>query len=447
VLPDGLPKGVGQSGCAPTASGSNNVAAVLSPPPRRWPWVLLAVFGIAVLGVGVYFGIQELDDDEPAPTPAPRVTSAGEQERASAAEELGFPGFATKNTTRVGGSDAAASAAGVALATFPSQGGVSGPDAVSMVAEDDWAAGVAASVLMSEPIRAPVLVSGVDEVPDVTSTALIALGPQGSSDTGDAQVFGVGDVATPDDLRVASLEGANPAEIAVAIAELRKRVTDAPPEHIVLASSDEPAYAMPAAAWAARSGDPVLFVQRDSVPTPTLDALEENEDVPVYVLGPESAISEQVLKDVKKVAPNALRISGDDPVANAIEFARFEDGEFGWAITDPGHGLVIANTARPMDAAAASPLSAAGKWGPLLLTDTADVVPAPLRGFLLDIKPGYVTDPTRAFYNHAWLVGDAKALTVGFQAQIDELLELAPIQEGAGDVGFDTGQPDREVKP
>lgn len=410
------------------------------------------MLGVAALGAGVYFGIRALGDDEPAPAPAPRVTSvgeAGEQERAVAAEQLGFPGFATKNTTRVGGSDAAASAAGVALATFPSQGGVEGPAAVSMVAADDWPAGIAASVLMSEPIRAPVLVSGTEEVPEVTSTALVAMGPQGSSETGDAQVFGIGDVATPDDLRIANVDGANPAEIAVAIDELRQRVTDSDPNHIVLASSDEPAYAMPAAAWAARSGDPVLFVQRDAVPTPTLDALKEHEDVPVYVLGPESVISQQVLREVEKVSPDTLRVAGDDPVANAIAFARFEDGGFGWSITDPGHGLVIANAADPMDAAAAAPLSAAGKWGPLLLTETSDVVPAPLRGFLLDIKPGYVSDPTRAFYNHAWLVGDAKSLTVGFQAQVDELLELAPIQEGSGDVSFDTGKPERQpdVKP
>ena len=193
---------------------------------------------------------------------------------------------------------------------------------------------------------------------------------------------------------------------------------------------------MPAAAWAARSGDPVLFVGRDSVPTATLDTLKRYKDVPVYALGPSAAISDKVLKDVRKVAPDVTRVAGDDPVDNAIAFARYDDGDFGWGIIDPGHGLVIANAGRPMDAAAASPLSASGTWGPLLLTETAEVVPAGLRGYLLDIKPGYVDDPTRAFYNHAWMIGDAKALSVGFQAQVDELLELTPIQEGAGSVGL-----------
>jgi hypothetical protein len=226
-------------------------------------------------------------------------------------------------------------------------------------------------------------------------------------------------------------------------------MTDTKPGSIVLASSDDPAFAMPAAAWAARSGDPVLFVQRNTVPSPTLDLLQEYKDVPVYVLGPESVVSEPAFDEIRKVAPQVQRVGAEDPVSNAIEFARYSDGEFGWNINDPGHGLVIANTGRPMDSGAAAPLSGSGTWGPLLLTDTASVVPGPLRGYLLDIKPGYVSDPTRAFYNHAWLAGDAKAMSVGFQAQVDELLEIAPIQEGVGDVPFDSGKPESqpEIKP
>jgi hypothetical protein len=78
----------------------------------------------------------------------------------------------------------------------------------------------------------------------------------------------------------------------------------------------------------------------------------------------------------------------------------------------------------------ASPLSASGTWGPLLLSEEPEVVPAELRGYLLDLKPGYEDDPTRAVYNHAWLIGDTAALSVAFQAQVDELVELAPIGSG-----------------
>ena len=126
------------------------------------------------------------------------------------------------------------------------------------------------------------------------------------------------------------------------------------------------------------------------------------------------------------------RVGAEDPVQNAIDFARYVNGSFGWNINDPGHGFVIASDSRPLDAAAAAALSASGDWGPLLLTDDPAQVPAALRGYLLDLKPGYIGDPTRAVYNHVWLIGDQDAISVGFQAQVDDLAEVAQVRSGAG---------------
>jgi hypothetical protein len=93
---------------------------------------------------------------------------------------------------------------------------------------------------------------------------------------------------------------------------------------------------------------------------------------------------------------------------------------------------VIANADRPLDAAAAAPLSASGTWGPLLVTDDADSPPEALENYLLDLKPGYRSDPTRALYNHIWLIGDGDAISVPFQARIDELAEVVPVTSGSG---------------
>ena len=167
-----------------------------------------------------------LETTSPRP-PAPRVAAAGEQERAVAAEQLGFPGFATKNTTRIGGGDSAAVAAGAALRPSRRRAGSRAPRRA-------WSArrtGPPASRPRCSWRRrsAPVLVSGADEVPELTSTAIVALGPQGSFETDDAQAFAIGDVATPDDLRVTDVEGANPAEVAAAIEELRAELTGIKP--------------------------------------------------------------------------------------------------------------------------------------------------------------------------------------------------------------------------
>lgn len=399
------------------------------PSRRRLVQIAAAAVGLAVLVAGAYLAVGELTGgDEDAPAPPLRTQPEEEPE---AAEELGFPAFATKNTTRVGGGDAVADAAGVALATHPSTGGVEGPAAVALVPSDDWAAGIAASALVADPVGAPILVGDADEVSSQTETALEALSPDGSEETREAQLLRIGDVRVPGGMRTVDVAGGTPAEIAAAVHRLRARLADDDPDHVVIASAQDPAYAMPAAAWAARSGDPVLFVERDSVPEPTTRALERHEDVPAFVLGPESAISDDVIEEIEETASEVQRIAGDSPAANAVAFARFREGAFGWGLTDPGHGLVVANASRPLDAAAAAPLSAAGKWGPLLLSESATEVPAALRGFLLDIKPGYRADPTRAFYNHAWLIGNTTALSVAFQAEVDDLLELVRIQPPA----------------
>ena len=83
-------------------------------------------------------------------------------------------------------------------------------------------------------------------------------------------------------------------------------------------------------------------------------------------------------------------------------------------------------------AAAAAALSASGTWGPLVLSDSPDTLPGALRGYLLDVKPGYRNDPTRAFYNHIWVIGNQDAISVSQQATIDDLAELAQIGPQVG---------------
>jgi hypothetical protein len=138
------------------------------------------------------------------------------------------------------------------------------------------------------------------------------------------------------------------------------------------------------------------------------------------------------MKDIEHVAPSAQRVGAEGPAENAIAFARYADGSFGWNINDPGHGFVIANADRPLDAGVAAPLSASGTWGPLLVAADGAALPDALRTYLLDLKPGYEDDPTRAVYNHIWLIGDTSALSVDLQAQVDELAEVAPVTSGSG---------------
>lgn len=390
----------------------------------------LVVLAIVFIIVAVIWGGESDESSErPAPAPAPAADeNAGEPSPSQTTEALGYPGFATNNTTRIGGSDPAANAAGAALAVFPSTTPEQRPAAVTLAGEEDWAGAIAASVLMAEPVRAPILFSTPDEMPEVSEEALAALDPQGSEATGDVSLLSVGRLAYPG--RAAPIEVGDPAETAAEIAGLRDRLFGEPPRHIVIASSSRPDFAMPAAAWAARSGDPVLYSGPEKLPAPTAAVLKKHPKAPVYVLGPSSVISSAVVREIAEIAKQVKRVSGEDPVANALALARYRDGDFGWNVNDPGHGFVLARSDSPADAAAAAPLSASGTWGPLLLTDDAATLPADVRSYLLDVKPGYTTDPTRAFYNHVWVIGDQEAIDVGQQAEVSELAELAKIGGG-----------------
>jgi hypothetical protein len=378
----------------------------------------------------------------PAPAPEVVVKQVPVPEDTS---DLGFPTFATKNTTRVAGADPTADAAAIALAVWPSTGDLAGPNAVTLVDSTDWPAGVAAASLVAAPVGSPILLTQAGAVPPLTGSALRELNPQGSGDTAGRQVFVVGNAASPEGYQALAVDGDSPAAIAAEIAKLREQLAGKP-DHILIASSDNPAYAMPAAAWAARSGDPILYTGKDKLPAATVAALRHDDGVPVYVLGPEDVVSAQTLKDIQHVAPSAQRVGDTGEPENSVAFARYADGDFGWNINDPGHGFVLASSQRPMDAAVASPLSASGTWGPLLVATDGSALPEALHNYLLDLKPGYVDDPTRAVYNHVWLVGDTSALSVDLQGEADDLAEVAPVTSGSGvpDTGTSGGAPESE---
>ena len=354
-------------------------------------------------------------------TSQPKLGAKGTDTQA--AQGLGFPQVATKNTTRVGGADPVANAAAVAQAVFPG----SHPKAVTLVDSGDWRAGIAASALFAGPIGAPILLSDGTSLPGASSSALKALAPTGSKSAGGAQIIRVGDVAQAGGQKTTDIKGADPFALARAIDAFLAAARGKGGDRVIVASADKAPFAMPAAGYAAKSGTPVLFVTKDSVPADTRAALQSHQQPKIYLLGPTSVIGPKVETALRKLG-KVTRIGGADPVANAVAFARFSDGGFGWGVVDPGHGLVFTgSSADPQTAAAAAPLSGSGTYGPLLLARSADKLDKSLSDYLLDIQPGYAKDPVRGVYNHGWIVGDESVLSIAAQSQIDRLLEISPV--------------------
>jgi putative cell wall-binding protein len=344
-----------------------------------------------------------------------------------AAHDLGFPALATKNTTRIGGADPIANAAGVARAVFPATMPENRPGAVALIDARDWRAGVAGAVLASTPVRAAILLSNGPQLPDASREALAALRPLGAKAAGGAQVVRVGNVARPPGVRTTDIAGRDPFALARALDAFQTAARGKTSDRVIVVSAEDPAFAMPAAAWAAKAGDPVLFVHRTSVPQETKAALLTHGQPRIYILGPPSTVSAGVATELKKLG-TVKRLGAANPIDNAIAFARYSDPTFGWGVIDPGHGLVFARADRPLDAAAASPLSVSGSYGPLLLLASPTGLDGAVGQYLLDIQPGYTRDPVRGVYNHGWIVGDERAISVATQARIDSLLEIKKAQ-------------------
>ncbi len=376
----------------------------------------------------------------------------------------GAVSLATRNTTRLGGTEVADDAAGVARAVYPGLTAATRPTAVVLVDEHDWPAALAASVLASAPTNAPILYTEGETLPSVSTQTLEAMHPLGAPLLGGAHVVRIGTSAgLPAGYVARQLPVGAAAPTAAAIARLALALDGSHPPRqvIVLAEGASKPLAMPAAGLAAESGAPILFVGHARVPAATATVLASLHRPYIYVIDAD-AISHHALDELRRLgavksipggatagagaaspatpgegatpsAPSSSAPTTGAPaqseaaVQNAIEVARFTDGSFGWGVKEPGHGLVFANASRPLDAPAAALLSATGNYGPLLLLSSAGKVPPALVGYLSDIQPAYAGTQfpaVRGAYNHGWLIGDEGAITAVVQAEIDSMLEI-----------------------
>jgi hypothetical protein len=299
--------------------------------PLRLP-AALVLLGVALSGILVGCGKGS-------------TTSGGSQTASSgfgaAPNARGVLSIATKNTTRLGGANAASDAAAVAEAIYPGFTPATRPQAVVLVDEHDFSAALAAAALASAPLGAPLLYADGDSLPDVSRQALEAMRPIGSSALGGAQVIRVGTSATlPDGLRahdVTPLTGASapgagtnattgatsgastatgstagtgstptgtgtgtttggptsgtgaaePAALAAAVAQLAETVAGKPARNVLVVASDAAqALQMPAASLAAESRAPILFVTSSDVPPATSATLHLLHHPTIFVVAP-----------------------------------------------------------------------------------------------------------------------------------------------------------------
>lgn len=348
--------------------------------------------------------------------------------QASAPRSVGA--IVTGSTTRLPGSGAIEDAAAVAETIYPGLTRHTRPHAVVLVEASNWPGALAASELSGAPLHAPLLYGSRHGVPSATAAALAMLRPRGDAALGGAQVLAVGDVEVPSGYAVDRIAARDPYRLAAKLATLLTRLDGGRVGSVLVASAaGERALAMPAAGLSAESGAPLLLVESGAVPAATVAELKALGGPAIYAVGPSASVGAQAISALEGLG-ETHRIGARDAVASSIAVAAYTNGSFGWGVQEPGHGFVFARSSTPLAAPASALLSASADYGPLLLLPSAGPIPPALRTYLRDVQPGYTSAPeslpVRGVYNRGWLIGDAAAISLTAQAELDALLRSVP---------------------
>jgi len=351
---------------------------------------------------------------------------------------VSVPWVGTKNTTRINTSDPVEAAVLVSRTLWTAVTESNRPASVVLTDVGNWQIAAASTDLIHHPSNGPVLFVNKDGVPAATLEELRRLKPLGAEGNNGIQVVIVGPVASNVEeqlgelnLKVDKIEGDEPAAVALAVDAYYTKAAGELPQAVIIGSMDQAEYTLPAVNWIAHMPEPLLYVKKDEVPAPTVEALQKRSgNATIYILGPKSVISEGVEKELQQYG-SVTRISGDDPYENALAFAQYKDeaNQFGWGITTPGHNFSLLTTDSTMLAVAAAPFSHLGKHAPLLYTGK-NGLPDPVMEYLMNLQPKFQNSPAEGPYNHAWITGDSSTISAASQSEIDDMMEISPASGG-----------------
>jgi hypothetical protein len=329
------------------------------------------------------------------------------------------------------------------------------PWGVTLVTPDDALTAITAVPLLHFPDDAPILFVTRKGIPQVTANEIKRLGDTGISRYHNVDAFLVGAAANPGVERqlkamgmlYAAVTAPNVPALANTVDRLYGKIQN--PDtgvanmgngamNVMVGSLQSYRYLLPATHWVAHMASGLLWVKRNSVPPPTIDALKRrNGQARIYLFGGPQEISGAVASQLARYG-KVMRVTNDDivdfnappkdnPVDTAIAFAKMWDvsGQMGWKITGPGHGFTLVNANDWQAAVASAPLSHLGFHAPLLMTDNSGRLPPALDAFYKSVAPTYLTSPDDGPYNMSYVIGSWKQIAWPVQAHIDYVSEMS----------------------
>jgi hypothetical protein len=328
------------------------------------------------------------------------------------------------------------------------------PWGVTLVTPDDPLTAITAVPLLHFPDDAPILYVTKNGIPKITANEIKRLGDTGMSRYHNVDAFLVGAAANPGverqlkamGMKYATVTAPNVPALANTVDKLYGKIENSDTgvadmgngaQNVIIGSMQSYRYVLPATHWVAHMPTGLLWVNGNSVPQATIDALKRrNGQARIYLFGGPQQISAAVVKQLSQYG-TVMRVTNDDvvdfnappkdtPVDTAIAFAKMWDvaGQMGWKITGPGHGFTLVNRDDWQGAVASAPLSHLGFHSPLLMTDSAGNLPPSLDAYYKSVAPTYLTSPDDGPYNMHYVMGSWEQIPWPVQAHIDFISEM-----------------------
>jgi hypothetical protein len=307
-----------------------------------------------------------------------------------------------KNTIRIGAETDTDTQLAALSAAYPATRVENRPKLVLDAPDGDWRLALAATPLIARP-----------------HDAMIVVGPLHDPTLARATMGVPHETLAGDPVRLA-------AQIDARIgAAMRSRAV------MVVAADAAAAWAMPAAAYAARTGTSILFVNGGVASPVTREALARRQGwAAMYLLGPRRAFPHELVRSLEQYG-RVHRVGGADPALAAVAFAelRDDDAAFGWG--HDGRGAqrrasvttILVDPDRWQDAVAAAHLARRGRSGPILFTG-ADRLPGVVDVHLWRERPVFLGTPAEGPFNSVWVVGSFDRIGYGVQAWADYSQEI-----------------------
>jgi hypothetical protein len=374
------------------------------------------------------------------------------------------PTIGTKTTQRLYGANPFQEAVSITQHVWPAARPENAPNennndpdrpwGVTLVTPDDPLTAITAVPLLHFPDDAPILYVTKNGIPRVTLNEIKRLGDTGISRYHNVDAFLVGAAANAGvekqlkgmGLKYSAITAPNVPALANTVDKVYGSIenpdTGVPnmengAENVMIGSMQSYRYVLPATHWVAHMASGLQWVNKNSIPQATIDALKRRGGhANIYLFGGPQQISAAVADQLSKYG-TVFRITNDDIVAfnadpkdtavdTAIAFAKMWDptGMVGWKITGPGHGFTLVNENDWQAAVASAPLSHLGFHAPLLFTNSAGKLPPQLAAYYKSVAPTYVNTPADGPYNMSYVIGSWKQITWPEQADVDYISEM-----------------------